>query len=58
MQVVQCLLLFLIQNKTSDPEFNKLTAENFTARLKQADIVSKTDFDNELRSFNRKNYFK
>ena len=36
------------------PEFNTLTAENFTARLKQADLVKKTDFDNKLTSFNRK----
>ena len=35
------------------PEFNKLTAESFVARLKQADIVNKTDFDNKLTSFNR-----
>ena len=35
-------------------EFDKLTAENFTARLKQANLVSKTDFDNKLTSFNRK----
>ena len=35
------------------PEFNKLTAESFAARLKQADIVNKTDFDNKLTSFNR-----
>ena len=34
-------------------EFNKLTAENFAARLKQANLVSKTDFDNKLISFNR-----
>ena len=34
-------------------EFNKLMAENFVARLKQADLVSKTDFDNKLTSFNR-----
>ena len=27
------------------PEFNKLTAENFTARLKLANLVTKTDFD-------------
>ena len=27
-------------------EFNKLTAENFTARLKQANLVTKTEFDN------------
>ena len=36
-------------------EFNKLTVENFAARLKQADSVKKktTDFDNKLTSFNR-----
>ena len=34
-------------------EFNKLTAENFAARLKQADLVNKTDFDNKLTSFSR-----
>ena len=33
------------------PEFNKLTAENFTARLKQANLVTKTDFDKKLTSF-------
>ena len=26
-------------------EFNKLTAENFAARLKQANLITKTDFD-------------
>ena len=30
-----------------------LTAENFAARLKQADLVNKTDFDNKLTSFNK-----
>ena len=35
-------------------EFNKLTAENFAARLRQANLVNKTDFDNKLLSFNRK----
>ena len=35
-------------------EFNKLMTEGYTARLKQADIVSKTDFDNELTSFNKR----
>ena len=34
------------------PEFNKLT-EIFTARLKQANSVTKTDFDKKLTSFNR-----
>ena len=35
------------------PEFNKLTAENFTARLKQVNLVNKTDFDNKVKSFNK-----
>ena len=35
-------------------EFNKLTAENFASRLKQADLVNKTDFDNKLTSFNKR----
>ena len=42
-----------VENKIPDDfkyittqEFNKLTAENFAARLKQADLVNKTDFDN------------
>ena len=36
------------------PEFDKLTAEKFTARLKQANLVTKTDFDKKPSSFNRK----
>ena len=36
------------------PEFNKLTAEHFTARLKQANLVTKTDFANKLTSLNKK----
>ena len=50
-----------VKNKIPDhvtyittPEFNKLTAENFAARMKQANSVSKTDSDNELIAFNRK----
>ena len=34
--------------------FNKLTAENFTARIMQEDLVNKTDFDNILTSFKRR----
>ena len=33
---------------------SKLTGENFAAKLKQANLVSKTHFDNKLISFNRK----
>ena len=37
------------------PEIDKFTAEVFDARLKQADLVTKTDFDTELISLNKKN---
>ena len=50
-----------VENKIPDnskyittQEFNKLTAENFTARLKQADLMSKSDSDNKLTSFNKR----
>ena len=50
-----------VENKVPDnskyittQELNKLTSESFGARLKQADLVSKTDFDNKLTSFNRR----
>ena len=33
---------------------NKLTAENFTPRLKEADLVSKSYFDNKLISLNKR----
>ena len=36
------------------PEFKKLTAENFTARLKQTNLVINSDFDDKLTSFNKK----
>ena len=35
-------------------EFNKLTGENFAARLSQADLATKTDFDNKLPNLNKK----
>ena len=34
--------------------FKHITAENFTARLKQANLVTKTYFDKKLTNFNRK----
>ena len=37
-------------------EFNNLTAKNFTARLAQANLVTKIDFDDNLTSLNKKNY--
>ena len=36
------------------PEFNRLTAENFAARLAQANLLRKTDFDAKWSSVNRK----
>ena len=36
------------------PEFNKLTAENFAARLAQASLITKTDFKANMSSRNRK----
>ena len=35
-------------------EFNKLTTENFKARLAQANLIRKTDFDAKLNSLNKK----
>ena len=35
-------------------EFHKLSAEVFNSRLKQADLVTNTDFDDKLKSFNQK----
>ena len=49
-----------VENKIPDnstyittQEFNTLMAEAFAGRLKQADFVNKTDFDNKLTSFNK-----
>ena len=36
------------------PEFNTLAADVFTARLAQANLITKTDFDAKLSSANRK----
>ena len=52
-----------IENKVSDhnhdkyittPEFNKLTRENFKARLAQADLVTKKDFDIKLQGISKR----
>ena len=49
-----------VENKIADhakhftnQEFNKLTKETFSARLKQTYLVRKTEFDNKFISFNR-----
>ena len=50
-----------VENKIPDQaqyintqKFKKLTREKFAARLALANLVSKTDFDNDLISFKRK----
>ena len=52
-----------IENKITDhnhdkyittPDFNKQTTENFKARLAQADLVLKTDFDTKLQSLSKR----
>ena len=35
------------------PEFNKLRAEDFAARLAQANLVIKSDFQSKLKSLNQ-----
>ena len=45
-----------VENKIPDHDKyqdNKLRAENLTARLKKAKLVTKTDFDNELTKFDK-----
>ena len=36
------------------PEFNMLTAENFAARLAQANLITKTEFNAKLSSLKEK----
>ena len=36
------------------PEFNKLAGDVFNARLAQANLVTKADFDDKLSNLNRK----
>ena len=52
-----------IENKLNNPnhdkyidtqEFNKLASDVFNARLTQANLVTKINFDAKLSSFNRK----
>ena len=54
-------IIIEVENKIPDhakyittQEFNKLTAESFAARVKQPDLVNKTDFDNKRTSFNKR----
>ena len=53
MREVENKILNHVKN-ISTPEFDKLTSKSFEARLKQADLVKKPDFQNKLRSFIRR----
>ena len=45
-------LLIIINDKyITTPEFTKLTGENYAARLAQANLVAKLDFDTRLIKF-------
>ena len=41
-------------NYITIPDFYKLTAQNFTARLAHANLVRKTDFDEKLKTLKKK----
>ena len=41
-------------DKCITTEFNKLAAKNFAARLKQANLVTKSDFNDKLTSFTKR----
>ena len=47
-------LLIIIMISFTAPEFNTLGAIVFNARLAQANLITKTDFDAKLSSLNRK----
>ena len=42
-------------NYITTQEFNKITADSFTGRLKQTNLMNKTDFDNKPTGFNKQN---
>ena len=46
---IKLLIILYITTQERDT----LTTEKFAARLKQADLVNKTDFDNKLASWDR-----
>ena len=47
-------ILELEKKYIATPEFNTLAADVFNARLAQANLIAKTDFDAKLSSLNRK----
>ena len=47
-------LTIIMINILKTSEFNKLVADVFNARLAQANLITKTDFDAKLSNLNRK----
>ena len=41
--------MIIIMTYITTPEFNTLAARIFNARLAQANLITKTDFDSELK---------
>ena len=48
------LLIIILINILRHPEFNNLAADVFNARLAQANLITKTDFDAKLSNLDRK----
>ena len=48
------LIINMINTNITTSEFNKLTVEDFAARLKQANLVAEVDFDDRLKSLDQK----
>ena len=55
MKLKKRLVIIIITNTLLLLEFNNLAGRVFDARLAQADLVTKTDFDTRLQSLNKKN---
>ena len=47
-------LLIILNILLLTDKFNNLKLQNFASRLKQANLVNKTDFDDKLTSFNKR----
>ena len=52
--VTTTVLYAKIRKYITKQDFNKLTAETFEAKLKQVNLVNKTNFDNALTCFNKR----
>ena len=53
-EIEKNIIIYSDDQYITTPEFNKLTAENVAARLVQANLVTKTDFDDKLKNPNKK----